>query len=82
MDRPVLVGWSYGAAVAVHWADRNPGRRPMRSASSPPSTITRPAEQMTGKTTGDVTIGQALAFLGGGFRVFTWSVLEQEPVIR
>ena len=25
MDRPVLVGWSYGATVAVHWADRNPG---------------------------------------------------------
>jgi pimeloyl-ACP methyl ester carboxylesterase len=26
VDRPVLVGWSYGAAIAVHWADRNPGR--------------------------------------------------------
>ena len=26
VDRPILVGWSYGAAVAVHWADRNPGR--------------------------------------------------------
>jgi pimeloyl-ACP methyl ester carboxylesterase len=24
VDRPLLVGWSYGAAVAVHWADRNP----------------------------------------------------------
>jgi pimeloyl-ACP methyl ester carboxylesterase len=23
---PLLVGWSYGAAVAVHWADRNPDR--------------------------------------------------------
>jgi pimeloyl-ACP methyl ester carboxylesterase len=26
VDRAVLVGWSYGAATAVHWADRNPGR--------------------------------------------------------
>jgi pimeloyl-ACP methyl ester carboxylesterase len=26
VDRPVLVGWSYGAPVAVHWGDRNPGR--------------------------------------------------------
>jgi len=26
VDRPLLVGWSYGAAVAVHWADRNPDR--------------------------------------------------------
>lgn len=26
IDRPILVGWSYGAAVAVHWADRNPDR--------------------------------------------------------
>jgi len=26
VDRPLLVGWSYGAALAVHWADRNPGR--------------------------------------------------------
>lgn len=26
VERPLLVGWSYGAAVAVHWADRNPGR--------------------------------------------------------
>ena len=26
VDRPLLVGWSYGAYVAVHWADRNPGR--------------------------------------------------------
>ncbi|MFE3225113.1 alpha/beta fold hydrolase [Nocardia sp. NPDC059228] len=25
-QRPVLVGWSYGALVAVHWADRNPDR--------------------------------------------------------
>ncbi|MEU2039661.1 alpha/beta fold hydrolase [Nocardia niwae] len=24
--QPILVGWSYGAATAVHWADRNPGR--------------------------------------------------------
>ncbi|MEV0414715.1 alpha/beta hydrolase [Streptomyces sp. NPDC050448] len=26
VDRPLLVGWSYGAALAVHWADRNPHR--------------------------------------------------------
>jgi pimeloyl-ACP methyl ester carboxylesterase len=26
VDRPLLVGWSYGATLAVHWADRNPGR--------------------------------------------------------
>lgn len=26
MDRPLLIGWSYGAFVAVHWADRNPDR--------------------------------------------------------
>ncbi|SDP94108.1 alpha/beta hydrolase fold [Actinopolyspora xinjiangensis] len=26
VDRPILVGWSYGAALAVHWANRNPGR--------------------------------------------------------
>jgi pimeloyl-ACP methyl ester carboxylesterase len=26
VERPLLVGWSYGAAVAVHWADRNPDR--------------------------------------------------------
>lgn len=26
VDRPLVVGWSYGAAVAVHWADRNPDR--------------------------------------------------------
>ncbi|MGA5127572.1 alpha/beta fold hydrolase [Streptomyces pseudogriseolus] len=26
VDRPLLVGWSYGASLAVHWADRNPGR--------------------------------------------------------
>ncbi|MFI1919898.1 alpha/beta fold hydrolase [Nocardia sp. NPDC020380] len=25
-QRPILVGWSYGALVAVHWAERNPGR--------------------------------------------------------
>jgi pimeloyl-ACP methyl ester carboxylesterase len=25
VDRPLLVGWSYGALLAVHWADRNPG---------------------------------------------------------
>ena len=24
--RPLLVGWSYGSYVAVHWADRHPGR--------------------------------------------------------
>jgi pimeloyl-ACP methyl ester carboxylesterase len=23
---PILVGWSYGAALAVHWADQNPDR--------------------------------------------------------
>lgn len=26
VDRAVLVGWSYGAAVAAHWANRNPNR--------------------------------------------------------
>ena len=26
MDRPILVGWSYGAALGVHWADRHPDR--------------------------------------------------------
>ncbi|MEU9443475.1 alpha/beta fold hydrolase [Streptomyces sp. NPDC048304] len=26
VDRPLLVGWSYGAALAVHWAERNPDR--------------------------------------------------------
>ncbi|GAA4872196.1 alpha/beta fold hydrolase [Saccharopolyspora cebuensis] len=26
VDQPLLVGWSYGAALAVHWADRNPDR--------------------------------------------------------
>ncbi len=26
VERPLLVGWSYGAALAVHWADRNPHR--------------------------------------------------------
>lgn len=26
VDRPLLVGWSYGAALAVHWAARNPDR--------------------------------------------------------
>ena len=26
VERPVLVGWSYGAAIALHWATRNPDR--------------------------------------------------------
>ena len=26
VDRPLLVGWSYGAVVAAHWASRNPDR--------------------------------------------------------
>jgi pimeloyl-ACP methyl ester carboxylesterase len=26
VDRPLLVGWSYGAALAVHWAVRHPDR--------------------------------------------------------
>ncbi|MBG0857643.1 alpha/beta hydrolase [Streptomyces spinoverrucosus] len=26
VDRALLVGWSYGAVVAAHWADRNPDR--------------------------------------------------------
>src|SRR5207248_10037436 len=26
VDRPLLVGWSYGAYVAAHWASRNPDR--------------------------------------------------------
>ncbi len=26
VDRPLLVGWSYGAPVALHWASRNPDR--------------------------------------------------------
>ncbi|MFE1904491.1 alpha/beta fold hydrolase [Streptomyces gardneri] len=26
IDRPILVGWSYGAMLAVHWAARNPDR--------------------------------------------------------
>src|SRR6516162_10158189 len=26
VDRPLLVGWSYGATLAVHWADRSPDR--------------------------------------------------------
>jgi pimeloyl-ACP methyl ester carboxylesterase len=26
VDQPLLVGWSYGAALAVHWADRFPDR--------------------------------------------------------
>jgi pimeloyl-ACP methyl ester carboxylesterase len=26
LQRPLIVGWSYGAALAVHWATRNPGR--------------------------------------------------------
>ncbi|MER7753462.1 alpha/beta hydrolase [Kitasatospora sp. NPDC097643] len=25
VEHPILVGWSFGAAIAVHWADRNPG---------------------------------------------------------
>lgn len=26
VDRPILVGWSYGAYLAAHWAARNPSR--------------------------------------------------------
>lgn len=26
VERPILVGWSYGAVVGVHWASRNPDR--------------------------------------------------------
>jgi len=26
VDRPLLVGWSYGALLGVHWANRNPDR--------------------------------------------------------
>ncbi|MFE3262413.1 alpha/beta fold hydrolase [Nocardia sp. NPDC059091] len=26
VQRPILVGWSYGALIAVHWADRHPDR--------------------------------------------------------
>ncbi len=26
VERPVLVGWSYGAVLALHWAARNPNR--------------------------------------------------------
>jgi pimeloyl-ACP methyl ester carboxylesterase len=26
VENPILVGWSYGAALAVHWADRHPDR--------------------------------------------------------
>ncbi len=26
VDRALLIGWSYGAVVAAHWAHRNPGR--------------------------------------------------------
>ncbi|APR77011.1 alpha/beta hydrolase fold protein [Minicystis rosea] len=26
VERPILAGWSYGAALAVHWADRHPDR--------------------------------------------------------
>jgi pimeloyl-ACP methyl ester carboxylesterase len=26
VDRPIVVGWSYGATVAPHWASRNPDR--------------------------------------------------------
>ncbi|WP_027501381.1 alpha/beta fold hydrolase [Rhodococcus sp. UNC363MFTsu5.1] len=25
-QQPIVVGWSYGALLAVHWAERNPGR--------------------------------------------------------
>lgn len=28
VDRPLVVGWSYGALLAVHWAARNPDRVP------------------------------------------------------
>lgn len=28
VERPIVVGWSYGAAIAVHWVDRNPDRTP------------------------------------------------------
>ncbi|PTR43277.1 alpha/beta hydrolase family protein [Rhodococcus sp. OK611] len=26
VERPILVGWSYGALLAAHWAERNPDR--------------------------------------------------------
>lgn len=26
VQRPLLAGWSYGATLAMHWAQRNPGR--------------------------------------------------------
>jgi pimeloyl-ACP methyl ester carboxylesterase len=26
VERPLLVGWSYGATLGAHWAERNPGR--------------------------------------------------------
>lgn len=26
VDRPILVGWSYGATIGAYWAARNPGR--------------------------------------------------------
>ncbi|MFE7796599.1 alpha/beta fold hydrolase [Nocardia sp. NPDC057440] len=26
VDRPILVGWSYGALLAAHWAEQNPDR--------------------------------------------------------
>ncbi|MFC4337022.1 alpha/beta fold hydrolase [Salininema proteolyticum] len=26
VERPLLVGWSYGATLAAYWAERNPGR--------------------------------------------------------
>ncbi|AQA25556.1 alpha/beta hydrolase fold family protein [Rhodococcus sp. MTM3W5.2] len=26
VERPILVGWSYGATLAAHWAERNPER--------------------------------------------------------
>ena len=28
VELPILVGWSYGAAVTVHWVERNPERTP------------------------------------------------------
>src|ERR1700754_654011 len=28
VDRPLLVGWSYGAVLGWHWADQNPHRVP------------------------------------------------------
>jgi pimeloyl-ACP methyl ester carboxylesterase len=37
VDRAIVVGWSYGAAVAVHWAGRNPDRAGPVAVSSPAS---------------------------------------------